>query len=110
VTAAVAGSIHASYFGIINPSQFTFNKSIDILIMVVFGGIGSLTGSVVAATVLGILNMYLQQFGALRVIIYSLVLILIMIFKPTGLFGTREISLARIFKKKANPISEGKEG
>ncbi|AYW51407.1 branched-chain amino acid ABC transporter permease [Tetragenococcus halophilus] len=110
VTAAIAGSIHASYFGVINPSQFTFNKSIDILIMVVFGGIGSLTGSVVAATALGILNMYLQQFGALRIMIYSLVLILIMIFKPTGLFGTREISLARIFKKKANPISDGKEG
>lgn len=110
VTASVAGSIHASYFGVINPSQFTFDKSIDVLIMVVFGGIGSLTGSVVAAVALGILNMYLQPFGALRVIIYSLVLILIMIFKPTGLFGTKEISLAKIFHKNSKPISEGKEG
>ncbi|KFN89093.1 MULTISPECIES: branched-chain amino acid ABC transporter permease [Tetragenococcus] len=110
VTAAIAGSIHASYFGVINPGQFTFNKSIDVLIMVVFGGIGSLTGSIVAATALGILNMYLQQFGALQVIIYSLVLILIMIFKPTGLFGTKEFSLSKFFNKSSNPISNGKEG
>ena len=56
-------------------------KSIDVLIIVVvFGGIGSTTGAVVSAVVLGILNMYLQGFSDLRMIIYALALIAIMIF------------------------------
>lgn len=99
VTAALAGSIHASYFGVINPGQFTFDKSIDVLIIVVFGGIGSVTGSVIAAVLLGIINVYLQQFGALRMIIYALVLILIMIFRPSGLMGNVEFSLSKLFKR-----------
>lgn len=99
ITAALAGSIHASYFGVINPGQFTFNKSIDVLIVVVFGGIGSVTGSIVAAIALGIINVYLQQFGALRMIIYALVLILIMIFRPSGLMGNIEFSLSKLFKR-----------
>lgn len=99
MTAAVAGSIHASYFGVINPGQFTFDKSIDILIILVFGGIGSITGSVVAAVVLSIINVYLQQFGALRMIIYALVLILIMIFRPAGLLGNVEVSLGKLIKR-----------
>lgn len=98
-TAALAGSIHASYFGVINPGQFTFNKSIDILIIVVFGGIGSVTGSVFAAVLLGIINVYLQQFGALRMVFYALVLILIMLFRPSGLMGNVEFSLSKIFKR-----------
>ena len=50
-----------------------------------FGGLGSTTGAVVSAVVLGILNMYLQGFSDLRMIIYALALIIIMIFKPSGL-------------------------
>jgi branched-chain amino acid transport system permease protein len=74
-------------------------KSIDVLIIVVFGGIGSTTGAVVAAVVLGFLNMYLQDFGNLRMIIYALAIIVIMIFKPSGLLGTWEFSVKRIFNK-----------
>ena len=99
MSAALAGSIHASYFGVINPGQFNFNKSIDVLIIVVFGGIGSVTGSVVAAILLGLINVYLQNFGALRMIIYALVLILIMIFRPSGLMGNVEFSLSKILKR-----------
>lgn len=99
MSAALAGSIHASYFGVINPGQFTFNKSIDVLIIVVFGGIGSVTGSIVAAVLLGLINVYLQSFGALRMIIYALVLILIMIFRPSGLMGHVEFSLSKLLKR-----------
>lgn len=99
MSAALAGSIHASYFGVINPGQFTFNKSIDVLIIVVFGGIGSVTGSIVAAVLLGLINVYLQSFGALRMIIYALVLILIMIFRPSGLMGDIEFSLSKLLKR-----------
>lgn len=99
MSAALSGSIHASYFGVINPGQFNFNKSIDVLIIVVFGGIGSVTGSVVAAILLGLINVYLQNFGALRMIIYALVLNLIMIFRPSGLMGNVEFSLSKILKR-----------
>lgn len=75
-------------------------KSIDILIIVVFGGIGSVTGTFISAIVLGILNMFLQDAGALRMIIYALALIIIMIFKPGGLLGTWEFSVKKLFKKK----------
>lgn len=99
MSAALAGAIHASYFGVINPGQFTFNKSIDVLIIVVFGGIGSVTGSIVAAILLGVINVYLQSFGAIRMIVYALVLILIMIFRPSGLMGHVEFSLSTLLKR-----------
>lgn len=111
MTAAIGGSIHASYLGVINPNQFTFDRSIDVLIIVVLGGIGSITGSVFAAIVLGMVNLYLQQFGAWRMIIYAFVLIIIMIFKPSGLLGNFEFKWSQIFKGKSNlPIEQKKEG
>lgn len=116
MTAAVGGSIHASYLGVINPGQFTFDRSIDILIIVVLGGIGSITGSVLGAIVLGFINLYLQQFGAWRMIIYAFVLILVMIFKPSGLLGNYEFKWSSFFKSDSKlPIEkvstdERKEG
>jgi branched-chain amino acid transport system permease protein len=99
VLASVAGSLFASYQQSVFPQDYGFMKSIDVLIIVVFGGIGSTTGAVVAAVVLGFLNMYLQDFGNLRMIIYALAIIVIMIFKPSGLLGTWEFSVKRIFNK-----------
>ncbi|MDM8214164.1 branched-chain amino acid ABC transporter permease [Enterococcus hirae] len=108
MTAAIAGGLHASYIQTIAPKDFTFNKSIDILIIVVFGGIGSLTGTFVASIALGILNMVLQDFGQLRMIIYALALIIIMIFKPNGLLGNWEFSLARLMnRKKKGGVKDG---
>jgi ABC transporter membrane-spanning permease-branched chain amino acid transport, putative len=69
------------------------------LIIVVFGGLGSMTGTIVAAVVLGILNMLLQDVSSIRMIVYSLALILVMIFRPGGLLGTWELSLSKLFKK-----------
>ena len=99
MTAAIAGSLYAGYLQSIAPKDFAFTKSVDVLIMVVLGGIGSVTGSFVAAIVLGIINMYLQDFGALRMIIYALALILLMIFRPGGILGTREFSVKKIVNK-----------
>lgn len=109
-TAAIGGALHASYFSVIRPGDFTFNKSVDVLIIVVFGGIGSITGSVVAAILLGFLNVFLQPFGALRMIIYALALIGIMIFKPSGLLGNKEFTvsgLLRLFNRKSTTREEG---
>ncbi|MCO6543821.1 MAG: branched-chain amino acid ABC transporter permease [Lactobacillus sp.] len=99
-TAAIGGSLYASYLQTITPNNFGIMESISILIIVVLGGIGSLTGTFVAAIVLGVLDTVLQSFGPLRMVIYSLALILIMVFKPTGLLGTRELSLTKLFPRK----------
>ena len=98
-TAAIAGSLHASYLQTIAPSEFGIMESISILIIVVLGGIGSITGTFVAAIALGVIDTILQNFGALRMVIYALALILIMVFKPSGLLGTKELSIKSIFKK-----------
>lgn len=98
--ASMAGALFACNFFVIKPDQFTFNKSIDILVMVVFGGMGSMTSSVIAAVVIGILNMLLQNFSELRMIIYGIALVAIMIFKPTGLIGQREFSFQKLFSKR----------
>ncbi|MCY3051027.1 branched-chain amino acid ABC transporter permease [Aerococcus urinae] len=100
VTASVAGTLYASYFGVINPSQFTFQKSIDILVIVVFGGIGSISGSFVASILLGLLNTFLAPFGQVRPILYAAALILIMIFKPSGLMGEYEFQFSKLFNRK----------
>ncbi|MDR1568584.1 MAG: branched-chain amino acid ABC transporter permease [Streptococcaceae bacterium] len=99
MTASIAGALYAGFIQTVTPKDFTFMKSIDILIIAVFGGLGSITGTVIAAVVLGILNMYLQNFGDLRMIIYSLALIIVMIFRPGGLLGTKEFSLKQLLAK-----------
>ena len=98
-TAAVAGSLHASFLQTISPNDFGIMESISILIIVVLGGVGSITGTFVAAIVLGVLDTVLQDFGALRMVIYAVALVLIMIFKPSGLLGTWEFSIKRIFNR-----------
>ncbi|MFD1317521.1 branched-chain amino acid ABC transporter permease [Loigolactobacillus zhaoyuanensis] len=98
--ASIGGALHANYIQTINPSDFGIMESINILIIVVLGGIGSITGTFVAAFVLGLLDMVLQNFGTLRMVLYSLALILIMVFKPSGLLGTWEFSVRRLFNHK----------
>ena len=99
ITASIAGSLQAGFIGSVVPKDYTFINSINILIIVVFGGLGSITGSIVSAIVLGILNMLLQDVASVRMIIYALALVLVMIFRPGGLLGTWELSLSRLFKK-----------
>ncbi|MFW8053108.1 branched-chain amino acid ABC transporter permease [Vagococcus fluvialis] len=110
MTAAVAGGLYASYIQTIVPGNFDFMKSIDILIIVVFGGVGSITGTFIAAIALGLLNMFLQDAGSLRMIIYALALVIIMIFKPSGLLGTKELSFKKMFNRggEANVTTKSK--
>ena len=114
--AGVAGALYAHHVGVLNPSKFDFNYSVEILVMVVLGGMGSITGSVISATVLTILPELLREFSTYRMLVYSLILIVVMLFKPSGLLGQREISLKefatrikakRAAKKTANQIEKG---
>ncbi|MFR7092098.1 branched-chain amino acid ABC transporter permease [Streptococcus pneumoniae] len=99
ITASIAGSLQAGFIGSVVPKDYTFINSINVLIIVVFGGLGSITGAIVSAIVLGILNMLLQDVASVRMIIYALALVLVMIFRPGGLLGMWELSLSRFFKK-----------
>lgn len=99
IISAIAGSLYVGYIGTVVPKDFTIMKSIDYLIIAVLGGLGSITGTILAAIVLGILNMFLQNVSNLRMIIYSLALILVMIFRPGGLLGTKEFTLSHFFNK-----------
>ncbi|HHY60370.1 MAG TPA: branched-chain amino acid ABC transporter permease [Clostridia bacterium] len=97
--AGLAGALYAHYFFLIQPQSFSFLKSFDALVMVVLGGLGSLTGSIIAASVITILNMALQSFGALRMVIYAVLLILVMIFRPQGLLGTSEFTFQTLLRR-----------
>ncbi|KOP80020.1 branched-chain amino acid ABC transporter permease [Cytobacillus solani] len=90
--AGIAGGLYAHNFYIIQPTNFGFLKSFDILIYVVLGGLGSLSGAVISAILLTLVSTFLQDYPETRMIIYSLVLVIVMLYRPQGLMGTREIT------------------
>jgi branched-chain amino acid transport system permease protein len=102
--AGIAGGLFAHNLGTINPQIFDFNRSFEVIIMVVLGGMGSISGSVVAAILLTVLKEALRPLQNytgvdLRMVIYALVLILMMLARPKGIFGTSE--LGDLFKSKS---------
>lgn len=97
--AGVAGVMFAQNVGTLRPERFSFDYSVELLVIVVLGGLGSFTGSVVATIVLLILPESLRFLDDYRLIIYSLSLIIIMLTKPTGLLGRYEFSMTRFLKK-----------
>jgi len=105
--AGIAGGLYASYFYFINPAVFGFLRSINILVMVVFGGLGSLSGSVVGAVALTWLTTALRSYTGVNNIIYALLLITIMLFRPQGLMGTIEVT--ELLKKLKFPLPWKKE-
>jgi branched-chain amino acid transport system permease protein len=92
--AGVAGALF-SHYTYLHTNSFTFMKSIEVVIMVVLGGMGSLTGSILGAVLLTALPELLRFASALRLIIYSLLLIGLMIARPQGILGRRELSFRR---------------
>ena len=105
--AGVAGGLSGQLFANpLNPQNLNFVRSIEIIVMIVIGGIGSISGAVFGATTLTILPEALrrldQQFPGLRMVTYALLLILTMIFRPQGLFGRREFSGAWLRRRGQN--------
>ncbi|HWD94488.1 MAG TPA: branched-chain amino acid ABC transporter permease [Verrucomicrobiae bacterium] len=85
--AGVAGGLYAHHKQFISPGGFDFLKSIDILVMVILGGMGRTAGVIIAAILLTILPEALRGFAEYRMILYSLMIIIIMIARPQGLFN-----------------------
>jgi branched-chain amino acid transport system permease protein len=90
--AGIGGALFAHELGTtLNPRELGFQKSIDIVIMVVLGGMGSISGVVLAAAILTIMPELFREFADYRMPIYALALIIVMIVRPQGLFGIKEL-------------------
>jgi branched-chain amino acid transport system permease protein len=115
--AGIAGALYAPFIGFIKPDLASFNRSIDYLIFVVLGGMGSMTGSILASFVLTYLQEFLRFLKDYRLLIYPLILILVMLFRPQGLLGMRELSFVKTWDalvrfvagKRASRAGSGKD-
>ena len=87
--------MYAHLLQFINPRSFSILKSTDMLVMVYLGGVGSLTGSLLGATIFTVLLELLRPLGIWRWVVGPLMLVLLMIYRPQGLMGFKE---ARLFK------------
>jgi branched-chain amino acid transport system permease protein len=105
IYAGVAGGLYAHLYAFLHPQNFDFLKSIDVLLIVVLGGMGSISGTIIAAVVWvlileGLRVILPEAILDWRLVIYPLLLILIMIFRPGGIFGGREFSFLKYQEKK----------
>lgn len=105
--AGVAGGLFAHYLMYIHTNSFTFLKSIEIIIMIVIGGLGSISGSVLGGVLYIGLAEVLRQFERYRMVVFSLLLVLIMIFRPQGIMGRREF-FRRKRRRPASPAGESR--
>jgi branched-chain amino acid transport system permease protein len=88
--AGIAGGLYAHHKQFLSPTGFDFLKSIDIVMMVILGGMGRTVGVIIAAILLTLLPEFLRSFAEYRMIIYSLLIIVLMIVRPQGLFSLRK--------------------
>ncbi|MGI5173051.1 branched-chain amino acid ABC transporter permease [Treponema sp. OMZ 840] len=95
--AGIGGALYAPFIGFIKPDLASFNRSIDYLIFVVLGGMGSVTGSIIASFVLTFLQEFLRFLKDFRLLIYPLILIFVMLFRPQGLLGMKELSFVKLW-------------
>ena len=91
--AGTAGALFSHYYYIAHPASFTFMRSFDVLTMVVLGGLGSISGSISGAVLLTAISAALADYPEWRMVIYSIVLIVLMLNRPQGIFGNKELSL-----------------
>ena len=101
--AGIAGTLFAHAQQFISPNNFIFMWSAYILLMIIIGGMGSFTGSIMGAIIFLLTGELLRFFGETishyRMVIYSLILILLMLLRPTGLLGNYELNLLPLWRK-----------
>ena len=85
--AGIAGGLYAHHKQFLSPTGFDFMKSIDIVVMVILGGMGRTAGVIAAAVLLTLLPEFLRGFADIRMILYSLLIIVLMMARPQGLFS-----------------------
>ena len=104
--AGVAGGLFAHVLGYVNPGTFGIQKLAEVLAMVYFGGLNSVYGSIVGAVSISLLGEALRPLEIFKWIIIPLLLILVMIFRPTGLIAFKELNVTNLVKPKQNPDGE----
>ncbi len=90
----MAGALYAHYQSSLSNESFRFDRSIDTVVMVVLGGLGSISGVTLAAVLLTILPEALRPIAEYRLVVYPLLLVVLMLTRPQGIFGREEISRA----------------
>jgi branched-chain amino acid transport system permease protein len=90
-TAGVAGGLFAHMQAGIRPEDFRFEKSIDMIVMIIIGGLGSISGAVLGGVLLAVTLELMRDFQEYRLVLYALLLILVMLVRPQGLLGAREV-------------------
>jgi branched-chain amino acid transport system permease protein len=91
--AGAAGGLFAHVLAYVNPGVFGILKSTEVLVMVYLGGMGSISGSIIAAVIFTIMIEAFRPLAVLKWVVIPLILIILMLYRPQGLFGFREINL-----------------
>lgn len=110
--AGLAGSLWAHYLGSVFPNNFAFSRSISIISMLVFGGIGTVRGAVVGGVLLKFLPEMFRFIGNYRMLIYGGILVLMMLFQPMGILGRGSFLwniLQRLFSRQSTLQTDGEE-
>jgi branched-chain amino acid transport system permease protein len=94
--AGVGGGLMGTYLGFLQPKMFQMAKSTELTIIVIFGGLGSITGSVFGAIVLVALPEILRSFANWRLVVYGAAVVFIIVARPEGLMGGKELSFRGI--------------
>ncbi len=105
--AGIAGGLYAHFIGYLTPEGFGFMKSIEIIVMVILGGMGNTVGVIFAAILLTILPEVLRPVQEYRMVIYSLMLIILMLTRPQGLFGGINWRSWNWLRRKKIPVDDG---
>ena len=95
----LGGAVFAFQGGFLAPVSFGFIKSVEIFVIVVLGGMGSISGAIIAAIILTFLPELLREFDQYRLLLYSGLLVVTMLFRPQGLMGTKELDPKKQIRK-----------
>jgi branched-chain amino acid transport system permease protein len=114
--AGLAGGLIVHRVQLATPASFGFVRSFEVVVLVVLGGLGSITGAVLSATfltvILEVLRTLLGEFDKYRMVVYAVMLIVLMLLRPQGLFGTRELWDLPLFRRlpRARRLAATSEG
>ena len=108
--AAIGGALYAHYLGYLQPLMFQLTKSTELTIMVIFGGLGSIGGSVIGAFFLTFIPELFRAFASWRLVFYGAAVILVMITRPQGLMGGMELTDVAKWAKRKLSSGKGRKG
>jgi len=106
IFAGIAGSLYAHYIRAISPDAFSFLTMMNILVMAVVGGLGTILGPIIGSIVMTIVSEYLRVFSELRWVVYGLALIMIVMVMPEGIVGRlRHLDMSRTRSRRRSPLA-----